>query len=110
MSLTNMKLTKKEAKARNEVAIDSSDRFPFGLSISLDDEALDKLGLALPKVGTEMIVIGLGKVTNVSENSGENRRKHRNVSIQLEAIEVEPASKSKTPTAVDAVSDAIKDA
>ena len=105
--LVSMKRTKKDKKRHNDDhAIESENQFPFGLSISLDDESLTKLGIKeLPAVGEEMIVVGVGKVESVSERSDE-RRVSRNVRIQLEKLEVGPF---KAKTAEDAVSEAIKD-
>ena len=107
--LVNMKRTKKDRK-NSDHAISSDEDFPFGLSISLDDESLAKLGIkTLPEVGEEMIVAGVGKVQSVSERSEANR-KSRNVTIQLEQLEVGPLKADTKPqTAEDAVSAAIKD-
>lgn len=108
--LVSMKRTKKDRKKHNsEHAIGDESKFPFGLSISLDDESLEKLGIkTLPKVGEAMIVAGVGKVESVSERSTA-RNSSRNVTIQLERMEVGPLAGGKAKTAEDAVSEAIKD-
>ena len=112
-NLVSMKRTKKDKKRHNsDHAIGSNEAsFPFGLTISLDDESLTKLGIdELPAVGEEWIVLGIGKVDSVSKSSNE-RRVSRNVSIQLEKLEVGPlkAGKLAPKTAEDAVTEAIKD-
>lgn len=105
-SLVSMKRTKKDKKHNSDHAIGTEESFPFGLSISLDDESLTKLGIKeLPAVGKVMIVVGVGKVESVSKSSNE-RRVSRNVTIQLEKLEVRPFKKD---TAEDAVSAAIKE-
>lgn len=111
--LVSVKRTKKDKKnSDHAISSDSSD-FPFGLSISLDDETLDKLGITtLPKVGSDMIVAGVGVVESISERSDKNR-KSRNVQIQLTKLAVGPlkAEKAaKVETAVDAVTAGIKEA
>ncbi len=104
--LVSMKRTKKDKKRENTDHAIGENSFPFGLTVSLDDESLTKLGIKdLPAVGTEMIVVGVGKVESVSKSSNE-RRVSRNVSIQLEKLEVRPFKKA---TAEDAVSAAIKE-
>ena len=109
-NLTNMQLSKKQSKAEVCCTDDEKGpRFPYGLSISLDDDSLKKLGFdTLPAVGTEMIVVGIGKIRSASENRSQ-RGVNRDVSIQLERIEVEPFEKAANKTAVDAVTKAIKD-
>ena len=112
-NLVSMKRTKKDRKHNSDHAVSSIDEesFPFGLSISLDDESLTKLGIKeLPGVGEEWIVLGVGKVDSVSKSSNQ-RRVNRNVTIQLEKLEVGPlkAGKLAPKTAEDAVTEAIKD-
>ena len=105
--LISMKLSKEQATS--EVAIGASEgpRFPFGLSINLDDDSLKKLGFdKLPGVGAEMTVSGVGTVTRASENRSQSGVS-RDVSIQLEKLKVESSSDA---TAVGAVTKAVKDA
>ena len=106
-NLVSMKRTKQDKKRNSaECAIEDRDDFPYGLAVSLDDESLAKLGMkTLPGVGEAFIVVGVGKVKSVSENSNSNRT-NRNVTIQLEKLEVGPLKKA---SATDAVSAAIKD-
>ncbi len=108
--LKSMKRTKKDRENSDHAGAIGESKFPFGLSINLDDESLSKLGMTkLPAVGEEMIVAGVGKVESVSERSDSNR-KSRNVTIQLEQLEVGPLKAGKSiKTATDAVTEAIKD-
>jgi len=106
--LVSMKRTKKDKSRHNSDHAIGEENFPFGLTLSLDDESLTKLGIdELPAVGEELIIVGVGKVDSVSKSERDNRRGvSRNVSIQLEKLEVGPF---KAKTAEDAVSAAIKD-
>lgn len=105
MSLTSMKLSKREAKGDSPVA-ESRPRFPYGLSINLDDDSLTKLGIStLPEVGAEMLVVGVGIVESVNEHKRQSGS-DRNISIQLQKLEVGPLKES---TAVGAIDDALKD-
>jgi len=105
-NMTSMKMSKKKAKTSHMCETDAQ-RYPYGLQIELNDDSLTKLGMTdLPSVGEEMIVVGVAKVTSVSQrDSGQN--KTRNVSLQLEAMEVGPVNEK---TMVDAVNAAVKDA
>ena len=106
MKLTDMKQSKRDRKKSVEAAPMSDELYSYGLRLNLEDHDLKKLGIdKLPAVGDEMIVAAVGVVVNVSEHSSE-RSKNRSVSIQLQKLDVGPAKES---TAVDAVSDAIKD-
>lgn len=42
------------------------DDYPWGLRITLNNETLKKLGIALPKVGAEMLLAGKVKVLSTS--------------------------------------------
>ena len=109
MALTNMKLSKKEAKNEFEVA-PSRPRFPHGLSISLDDDSLKKLGFDnLPDVGEEFIVVGIGPVENASEHKRQNGV-DRSVTIQLQKIEVGPVDGDDEESLEAVIDSAIEDA
>jgi len=107
--LVSMKRTKQDKKRANAEHTVGEEAFPFGLTISLDDDSLTKLGIdELPAVGEEWIVVGIGKIDSVSKNERDNSRGvNRNVSIQLQKLEVGPL---EAKTATDAVSAAIKEA
>ena len=107
--LVNMRLSKKQSDEGAAISSPKGPQFPYGLQISLNEDSLKKLGFdELPAVGTEMIVVGVGKVTRASENRSQDGI-HRDVSIQLERIEIEPLDDGSDHTAVEAVSKAIKD-
>ena len=108
MSLTNMRMSKKDAKAEVGLVEDKGPRFPHGLTLHLNDDVLEKLGFSkLPSVGDKVIVIGVGVISSASEHRRQNGV-DRDVSIQLQQLEVGPLKK-KSGSAVDAVSEAIKD-
>lgn len=81
--MTNMKLSKSERKERRETLVDDGPEFPFGLSIHLDDESLEKLDMKkLPPIGTEMTLTAKVKVTDISAHDSENG-KDRSVGFQI---------------------------
>jgi len=111
MSLVDMKLPKRSKDKGCEVACESPDepRYPYGLEISLDNDAIKQLGIELPEAGEQFIVVGVGPVTRVSQTDNK-RGKDRSFSIQLQKIEVGPVSTGQIKNAVDAVSAGIKQA
>lgn len=83
--LVDMKLDPKERKKEAELTWEPP-LYPYGLSISLDDEALEKLAMSdLPDVGDTMTLTARVCVTSVSASeNGVGAR--RNVSLQIEAL------------------------
>ena len=109
MALVNMARSKKERKREaRELAVEGDQsKFPWGLSITLDDESLTKLGIKkLPDVGDKMSLTAVASVESVSENKNVNR-KNRDVRLQIEKLEVK---RGEFKSAVDAVDAAMKDA
>lgn len=110
MALTNMARSAKERKKdSNEIALSSNgDKFPFGLTVRLDDESLKKLDIKkLPAVGDKVTLAAVGRVESTSERDSARGRKDRDVAIQIEQLEV---TNGLAKSAEDAVSNAVKDA
>jgi chromosome condensin MukBEF ATPase and DNA-binding subunit MukB len=91
-SLADMKMTKSEKKDTMPTTAEAnSPSYPYGLRLSLDSAALEKLGItSLPKVGAKLMVHGMGVVTSVSQHESKNNDS-RNVEIQLQEMGVESA-------------------
>lgn len=98
--LKSMKITKAELKERRERFKGSPDegpKFPFGLSLHLDEESMDKLGVdKLPKVGTKMIMTARVEVTSVHADQQLGGGKNRSMGLQITdlALEGDNAEKS----------------
>jgi hypothetical protein len=96
--LVSMKLDpKKREEKYAESAMVDRPLYPWGLSITLDEEALDALGMTdLPEVGKPMRLEALVDVTSVSSNESEGGAS-RNVGLQITAMCLEkPAAKKST--------------
>lgn len=102
--MINMQLTKAEAKEECGVASADYDlpRFPYGLSISLDDEVLEKLGIKdLPKVGAVMLLQAQVTVTSVSSRATQDSKEKgeptestsSDVSLQITDMELQGAAR-----------------
>jgi hypothetical protein len=91
MKLTNMKLARAALEARGEPASVAPDApvYPWGLSVTLEEAALEKLDLELPKVGATLLLVARVDVTSVSSNESLIG-KNRNVSLQITDLALGP--------------------
>lgn len=80
----SMALTKKEKSDFKESAVLSeAPRFPWGLSVNLDEDSLKKLNVEdLPEVGDEFEMVATVKATSVSENEDEDGTR-QSVGLQI---------------------------
>lgn len=103
MKLVSMKLDKSARDQMTEPSSLASDGplYPWGLSVTLDEEALDKLQLDLPKVGTTVVLVARADVTSVSSNEGQDRKPRRSVSLQITDLAVDADEPGDKPEAQD---------
>lgn len=93
-TLKSMKMSKREAKAANSPMPAEGDepRYPWGLTLHLNEESLDKLGEdKLPAMGAEVLMYAKVKVTGIAM-SESNNGKARSVSLQITAMCFEDSS------------------
>src|SRR5450631_2341288 len=97
MSFVNMKMSqaeRDEQSATYQTPSDQKDIYPYGLEVSLDDDALEKLGLLsdLPDVGEVITFTAKAVVTNVSQNAtgqpGDEADKEQSVRMQITDMDV----------------------
>lgn len=103
MELKSMALSAKESKAMVEPASPAGEgpRYPWGLQLRLDNESIDKLGLAgLPDTGATLMVHARAIVTETSERDSQDGGKRRTLEIQITdlAIEAEPKEGERAKT------------
>lgn len=100
LGLVNMKLPAEKASgAEAPCAPDAGEgpRYPWGLSLSLDNDSLEKLGIdALPDVDDEMLVMARVKVTRVSAVDTADGGKQRDVALQITDMQL---AGKRVPTA-----------
>jgi hypothetical protein len=98
MALKDLKITKKEAKAKSEsMVIGTSDqeRYPYGLRLDLNNETLEKLGMKkLPSVGTVLMFEAKAKVVG-SRQSATEGSENRSVELQITHIDLEDGESSE---------------
>jgi len=101
MTMIDMKQSAEEAQENSPEATSDAPMYPYGLRISLDDGALEKLGVTvLPKVGSKIQVTAMCEVCSTSEHSDQAGEKEANVSLQITAMELGSVQEEKTSTSI----------
>ena len=104
--MIDMKYTPAEAKEEKaEVAMGpKAGDYPWGLSISMEKDQFDKLGVAVPNVGDEVHFTAVARVTSVNSNVNEDTEDCRAglqiCMMQIDAVESaaeEKAEGKQTP-------------
>ncbi len=87
LKLRDMKLSRTEKD--EDAAVESTPPdYPYGLLLSLDEDALEKLGIDLPDVGDTFLVVAVATVRSVSEHKHENNTS-QNVGLQIEKLSLD---------------------
>lgn len=84
--LVNMKMSKAETEKVTEASAPAveSPRYPWGLSLNLDDEILGKLGIKdLPDVDKGMMLAARVTVTRASSTAMAGDKKRRSLELQI---------------------------
>ena len=87
LKLRDMKLSRSE-KVEEVSPISDAPDYPYGLRLSLDEDALDKLGIELPDVGDSFFVVAVATVQSVSEHQSEGSTS-QNVELQIEQLSLD---------------------
>jgi hypothetical protein len=100
MALKDLAYTKAEQKERNSpkgVNIGypgSSERYPYGLRIDLNNDVMQKLGLkSLPKTGTEVYLTACAKVVSTAVNDRDGKTEKR-MELQITSMEIDEEEES----------------
>lgn len=87
MKLVSMKTTPAEAKkeaAESTGMADTQPEYPYGLTISLDDAMLKKLGIeGMPAIGAEMMLSARVEVCSASQYATVGRETEQHLSLQI---------------------------
>jgi hypothetical protein len=98
MALVNMEMSVEEAREESCVApSDEGDlpKYPYGLTISLDDESLAKVGItSLPSVGTKMTLTARVEVCGTSQYQDRKGESDTSLSLQITDMELSGADES----------------
>lgn len=109
MKLVSMKRSKKE-RNREQKEMDatspSMEEYPYGLSLHLDNDSLDKLGIGqLPKVGKKFRLHAECEVKSASLHE-RNGKRNRDLTLQVTRL----ALASNPTSGVDALEDGLEQA
>ena len=103
--MINMKMSKEEAKEQCSPSTDESPRYPYGLSLSLDDDALTKLGIGDDvNVGDEVTITAKAMVTSKSGYQTMVGDSENSLGLQITDMDVTSggaAASKKTKTLYD---------
>ena len=94
MPMVSMKMSAEEAKDYTSCTMDSKGpEYPYGLCISLNEEALAKLGITeLPPVGAAFMIHAHAKVESTSAHSDSAGEEERSMSLQITDLGLEMRS------------------
>lgn len=104
MALVNMKMSKKEAKLESGCtpAPEDTPRYPYGLSINLENDALDKLGIGDGvNVGDEVEIVAKAIVQSKSGYQTMVGDPENSLSLQITDMQVVAGSSKTTKTLYD---------
>lgn len=88
--MISMKMSANEAKEQTQPVPADAPEYPYGLSISLDEEAMAKLGITeMPKVGTKLQIRALTVVCGTSQYSTQGGEDESNLSLQITDMELD---------------------
>ncbi len=104
--MVNLALTKAEAKEETGATPDLP-KYPYGLSLYLDDEILEKMGITeMPKVGSVLQLQAMVTVTGTSQRATQTEKESGEaaestsscVDLQITDMELQGPAKDKAKT------------
>lgn len=101
MALVDMKMSKKEAKEMTDPSPDDLPAYPWGLSLHLGDDELEKLGVADLKAGEEVSIVCKATVTGSSSNQSLLGEHRSSIDLQITEMEIGNAPSDTTKTLYD---------
>lgn len=101
MALVDMKMSKKEAKEMTEPSPDDLPAYPWGLSLHLGNDELEKLDITDLKAGDEVSIVCKATVTGSSSSKSLIGESHDSIDLQITEMEIGSAPSSPTKTLYD---------
>ncbi len=87
--LVDLKLSKREKKEEMEPPREYGPDYPYGLSLSMGEDVLDKLGIKkIPGVGDEFHFIVVAHVTSARQSEYEESGLEKSISLQISDMAV----------------------
>lgn len=91
--MVNMQMSKEEAAEYSGAApiADNAPKYPYGLCLCLNDDAMKKLGLTtLPAVGSKMSLTAVVVVTSVGSSQQQDGDAEVRADLQITDMELSP--------------------
>jgi hypothetical protein len=100
MAMVNMQMSAEEAKEQTEPTAADAPKYPYGLELRLDDDALAKLGLTQPPaVGTKLTIHCAVEVTSASSYQTQGQEAEASSCWQITDMEIRPAASTSANAA-----------
>ena len=94
--LRSMRLSKAKKTEQTQPALSHSPEYPYGLRLSLDQDALKKLGISsLPKAGSTVTLHAKAFVASVSQSEQDGSTPQRSMEVQITDLELAPSPSSR---------------
>lgn len=88
----DMARTKGEMKKKRDsyaVPSPSEEKYPYGLSLHLDADTMEKLGIEMPEAGDVVRFEGKAQVRSTSKNTSISGDQSQSVDLQITALKIE---------------------
>lgn len=82
VSLKRTKADRKKQEERYKVTSTGED-YPYETRLHLDHEMMDKLGIEMPKVGSEVHIHARARVNSTSHNTENGGKPRKSMSLQM---------------------------
>lgn len=93
MELKSMKISKSSQETMAKPAMLEAPQYPYGLSIRLDNDSLEKLGMSdLPKAGKKMKLMAMVEVVGSSQHTMKGGKDMKSVELQITSMGLESDS------------------
>lgn len=100
--MKSMKMSAAEAESYGpSTVMTDPPEYPYGLQVTLYDEAIKKLGLSeMPAVGEKMTLLARVEVCRTEQNDSVGGGRHRCLSLQITDMALGPDEAAKSPAEV----------
>lgn len=99
--MKNMKISKDENVKMEEQCCIAEQDYPYGLSVSLEEDSIQKLGIdKLPEIGQKFALNAIVEVTSISDYQSQE---NRNRCIRLQITDMELAGPPKEEKSAESV-------
>lgn len=96
MDMTSMKMDSQEKSTMEKNMVVDQPDYPYGLCLHLDENAIKKLGMKMPKVGDSMMLHAMVTVKSTSQFDSKESGANRSMDMQITDMAMMPAKGKKS--------------